>query len=139
MDYKFMPRKLDDEQLDKEVLHFLSKCVGKEHALDRWLLVVNIYGVMVPLAERNDDNPLDREIRYAVARLREQGHLICDLGNGKGRYMAANEAEFWEMYAYYAKPIQKRAETLKAMKKAAAQKWPNMLQPSLFNFEEEIA
>ena len=90
---------------------------------------------MLPVYQ-NDDNFYDREIRYSVGRLRTEGHLICDLGDGAGRWMAANEKEFWEFYSYYVKPIKSRAETIRAMKKAAEQKWPNLMQPSLFDMAE---
>jgi hypothetical protein len=84
---------------------------------------------------RNDDNIHDREIRLSIGRLRAEGHLICDLGDGNGRYIAANETEFWEMYSRYLKPIKKQSDTLRAMKKSAARQWPNILQMSLFELE----
>lgn len=125
-------QKFTDEQLDKFLLYVLGQHIGKETAIDRWTLVETVFGEHVPAFLRNDDHPQDRDIRYSVSRLRKQGHLICDLGNGDGRYIAANEAEFWELYTYYVKPIKARAEVARAMKRAAEQKWPNVLQPSLF-------
>lgn len=125
-------QKFTDEQLDKFLLYVLGQHIGKEKAVERWTLVETVFGEHVPAPFRNDDHPQDRDIRYAVSRLRKQGHLICDLGNGVGRYIAANEAEFWELYNYYIKPIKARAEVARAMKRAAEQRWPNVLQPSLF-------
>lgn len=127
--------KITDEQLERELIFILNQHVGKGNAINRWELVAKLFEP-VPLYLQNDDNIQDREIRYAVSRLRAQGHLICDLGNGNGRYLAANEAEFWELYTYYLKPIQSRSAVLRAMKKAAQAKWPNVLQPSLFSFDE---
>ena len=124
------------EQLDREVYYLLRYHEGKENAIGRWIMVEKIYGEPVPDQFQNDDNPHDREIRFSVGRLRAQGHLICDLGDGHGRYMAANEQEFWELYNYYLKPIRSRSAVLCAMKKAAAHKWPNVLQMSLFNLDE---
>lgn len=124
---------VSETQLDRDVLYVLQFHVGKGNAIERWDLVERITGEFVPEAFRNDDNPDDRKIRMAVSRLRAEGHLICDLGNGNGRYIAANEKEFWELYNYYVKPIKVRAEIARAMKQAAARKWPNLNQPSLFD------
>jgi len=124
---------LTDEELDRNVLYWLREHVGKANAVDRWDLVAYVFRTdPVPMELRNDDNIQDREIRYAVGRLRAEGHLICDLGDGNGRWMAANEKEFWEFYGYYVKPIKSRAEVARALKDAAQRRWPNLLQPSLF-------
>lgn len=127
---------MDDDELDRSVLYHLGFHVGKERAVNRWELVEKVYGSPVPWEQRNDDNAQDREIRMSVNRLRAQGHLICDLGNGHGRWIAANEAEFWEFYSYYVKPIKSRADIARALKAAARQAWPNLLQPSLFDYAE---
>ena len=126
-----MPR--TDEQIDREVLYILLAHQGKDNRIDRWDLVEKVFGVPVPADLQNDDNILDRTIRYSVGRLRAAGHLICDLGDGSGRWVAASETEFWEFYSYYVKPIKARADVAKAMKKAAADKWPDLMQPSLFD------
>jgi len=122
--------------LDRNVLHILLQHQGKANAVGRWSLVAQVFGADVPMEMRNDDNLQDRDIRYTVGRLREAGHLICDLGDGAGRWLAANEQEFWEFYSYYVKPIKARAGVIRAMKKAAADRWPNLLQPSLFDLAE---
>jgi len=129
-------QKMNDAELDNKLREILRWHVGKERAITRWQLVRDVFGVDVPQHLQNDDNKEDRFIREAVSRLRRNGLLICDLGNGAGRYIAANEAEFWELYQYYAKPLKVRAETLRAMKRSAGQQWPNVLQPSLFAFDE---
>lgn len=126
---------LTDEQLDSEVLYVLGWHVGQNNAIDRWDLVEKVFGQPVPMELRNDDNLQDRDIRYSVGRLRIKGHLICDLGDGNGRWLAENEAEFWKFYSYYVKPIQARAEIARAMKDAAMRQWPNLLQPNLFDLE----
>jgi hypothetical protein len=127
---------MTNEELDRTVLFFLGQHVGEGNAINRWELVEKVFGIHMPEHERNDDNPLDREVRYAVGRLRKKGHLIGDLGNGNGRYIISSESEFWKFYAYYVRPIKERAETAKAMKRAAQQKFPNLLQPSLFDAAE---
>lgn len=100
-----------NEDLDKMVLYFLSRHVGENNKIERWALVERVFGSPVPLAMRTNDNKQDRDIRESVRRLRNQGHLICDMGDGDGRWIA---------------------QTARAMKRAAAQKFPNLLQPSLF-------
>lgn len=129
------PRISTDEELDSELLYILNQHVGKANAIKRWDLVAKIFG---PVAAhlQNDGNVDDRRIREAVNRLRSRAHLICDLGNAQGRYLANNEAEFWEFYASYLKPLKARSEILRVMKKAAQEKWPNLLQPSLFSIDE---
>jgi hypothetical protein len=129
-------QKFSEADLDKYLLYVLNSHVGKEKAVERWDLVETVFGEHVPAPLRNDDHPQDRDIRYAIGRLRKQGHLICDLGDGNGRYLAATEAEFWELYNYYVKPIKARAEVARAMRKAAIHRWPNALQYSMFNTDE---
>lgn len=128
-----MAKNMTDEKLDELVKYFLSRHVGKENRIERWDLVEKVFGVRVPEFERNDGHSLDRDIRNSVSRLRVQGHLICDLGDGQGRWLAANDAEFWEFYSYYVAPIKARGEVAKAMKRAAREQFPNLLQPSLFD------
>lgn len=130
-------RKFSDDELDGEILKIMKWHVGKDAAITRWQLVREVFGLEVPAHLQNDDNKEDRAIRLSVSRLRSGGHLICDLGNGSGRYLAANEGEFWELYNYYAKPLIARAQILRKMKNAAEMRWPNVMQPSLFaNFDE---
>lgn len=124
-----------NEQLDRDLLHILLAHQGKAQRIDRWDLVEQVFDVIVPEIERNDGNPLDREIRYAVQRLRKDGHLICDMGDGGGRWMANTEQEFWEFYSYYISPIRTRREIAEALKSAAKKRWPNLEQPSLFEME----
>lgn len=127
---------MTNEELDRTVLHILLRHQGKANRIDRWELVEQVYGGPVLPEYQNDDNFYDREIRYSVGRLRAEGHLICDLGDGAGRWMASTEAEFWEFYSYYVKPIKSRADVARALKKAALKKFPNLMQPSLFDYAE---
>lgn len=127
---------MTEEQLDREVLYILQQHQGKENRIDRWDLVERVFGGPVEPVFRNDDNLYDRDIRYAVGRLRAAGHLICDLGDGAGRWMAATEKEFWEFYSYYIKPIKSRADVARALKKSAAKRWPNLMQPSLLDLAD---
>ncbi len=127
---------MTNEELDRTVLHILLLHQGKPNRVGRWELVEQVFGGPVLPAFQNDDNLYDRDVRYAVGRLRAAGHLICDLGDGAGRWMAANEKEFWEFYGYFVKPIKSKADVARALKKSAQQKWPNLMQPSLFDAAE---
>lgn len=129
---------MTNEELDRFVLHILLRHAGKENRIGRWELVQQVFNGTVLAEFQNDDNPYDREIRYSVGRLRSEGHLICDLGDGAGRWMASSEQEFWEFYSYYVKPIKARASVAREMKKAAMKRFPNLLQPSLFTVIETV-
>lgn len=127
-----------DEELDRHVLYFLQKpTVTAESRLDRWLLVEQVFGERVPEHERDDKHSLDREIRDSVKRLRRAGHLICDMGDGSGRWIAKSREEFWKFYGYFIKPITDQARTARAMKKSAERLFPDLLQPSLFGGARE--
>jgi hypothetical protein len=122
-------------ELDRKVLHILLRHQGKANRIGRWELVDQVFGESVPADQQNDGHLWDREIRYSVGRLRAEGHLICDLGDGTGRWMASRPEEFWEFYNFYVKPIKTRAELIRSMKKAANEKWPDLNQPSLFDLK----
>lgn len=127
---------MTNDELDREVLFILLRHQGKENRVDRWELVERVFGEPVEPLLRNDNNLYDRDIRYAVGRLRAAGHLICDLGDGAGRWMAATEKEFWEFYGYFIKPIKSRSDVARALKEAARKRWPNLMQPSLFDLAD---
>lgn len=126
---------ITNDQLDQRVLFELSFHSGESNAIDRWTLVEKVYKTHVPEFERNDGNLLDRDIRYSVSRLRKQGKLIGDRGNGAGRYMIRTEDEFWKWYGYYVKPMAERRQIAEAMKDAAREQFPSLLQPGLFGAE----
>lgn len=135
-----MKNTFTDEKLDKKVLYFLDKpSVHFDNRLDRWETVYLVFGERVPEGMRNDDHPLDRAVRDSVSRLRMAGHLICDMGDGKGRWIAKTEEEFWKFYARFVKPISSTARTARAMKDSAKVKFPNLNQPSLFGAPAPVA
>lgn len=131
-----MIKNMTDEQLDNALLYILRQHIGKESAVDRWDMVEIIFGEHVPEPFRNDKNDQDRQIRYAVSRLRIAGHFICDMGDGDGRYLAKDEKEFWAFYSFFISPIKTRVTAAKSMLKAAVKKWPNALQFSMFEESE---
>jgi hypothetical protein len=122
-----------NEELDRNVLFEIRFHRGESNAVDRWELVEKVFMTHVPEHERNDQNTFDRQIRESVERLRERGHLIGDMRKGAGRYMIETEQEFWRFYNIYVKPLKKGWNTAHAMREAAREQFPNLLQPSLFD------
>jgi hypothetical protein len=123
-------RRFTDDQLEKEVLVLLRQHNGKQNAIGRWELVAKIYGPEACFPE-DDNNFADRKIREAVASLRRQGVLICDMGDGKGRYLAQTLEEYQSFRQYYGSGAFEKLTTIREMDKAAESVWPNVLQPRL--------
>ncbi len=122
--------KLADLELDTELRRILTEHCGHQSAIERWTLVSRIFGADAA-HPRNDDNFADRRIRESVARLRGTGMLICDLGDGHGRYLATTADEYRAFRSRYGSAAFQVMETLRAMDQAANQKFPNSLQPAL--------
>ena len=126
-----MPKIFDTEsQLDREVLFIIRMHKGQDNAIRRWDLCVKVYGEDTVL-EQNDRNTYDRTLRRSIERLRRQGYLIANLGSGDGYFLVTTREEyqsFRNVYGAHAFPIM---ETIREMDKAAAQEYPNPLQPSL--------
>jgi hypothetical protein len=55
------------------------------------------------------------------------------MGDGKGRFIASTEEEYRAFRSSYLKPLVSRAQVVHAMDKHAVEKWPNVLQPALFD------
>jgi hypothetical protein len=119
-----------DEQLDVEVLQQLKQHYGQTHAIGRWELVEKIFG-SIPLIDRTNDNVCDRQVREAVERLRKSGVLICDMGDGSGRFLATTVQEYQAFRNRYGGRAFAIIETLREMDKAAAKQWSNPMQPNL--------
>ena len=122
--------RLDNEQLDAEVLFQLKQHRGKHLPIGRWELVAKIYGPVAP-QEQNDGNLYDRAIRESVMRLRRRGVLICDMGDGTGRFLAETVDEYQAFRLKYGSRAFEVMETLREMDKAAEQEFPNSKQPRL--------
>lgn len=121
---------LTDDQLDANVLYFLKKHRGKANPIGRWELVAKIYGPEAALPE-DDSNRADREIRESVKRLRRAGVLICDMGDGRGRFLADNKAEYDAFRTYFGAAAFEKMETLRAMDDAVVCEFPDEQQPRL--------
>ena len=125
-----MPKLYTDEALDGEVLFIIRQHQGKQNAIGRWELVERLFG-RGACEPRNDDNSADRDIRYSVARLRKRGVLICDMGDGAGRYIASTVEEYQAFRLRYGSRAFEVMEILREMDKAAEREWPNPLQQRL--------
>jgi hypothetical protein len=126
---------LSDDELDKKLERIFVWHQGKEKAIKRWDLVVEVFGPNSDLP-RNDTNTYDRQVRDAVERLRNHGWLILNLNDGRGRWLCASEQEYWEFRSVFVKQVKSIAASIRAMDKTAALKYPNLLQPSLFDLDE---
>jgi hypothetical protein len=124
--------KYTDEQLDREVLFLLKQHLGQKNPIGRWEIVARLFGPEA-CAPRNDDNLADRQVRESVARLRKAGVLVCDMGDGAGRFLAQSLEEYQAFRLKYGSRAYEVLETLREMDKAAGQLWPNVLQPALFD------
>ena len=124
-----------DEELDEKLMRLFVSHRGSDQAVKRWDLVVAIFGAGSD-HPRNDTNLQDRMIRRAVERLRSHGWLILDMNDGRGRFLCADQEEYWQFRSRYLKPLRARAETIRKMDKAAQESFPNLLQPSLFDMSE---
>ena len=124
-----------DDELDERLKRLFVLHQGKENAVKRWILVTSVYGAGADMPQ-NDGNLQDRQIRYSVERLRSHGWLILDLGDGRGRYLCNSEEEYWEFRRSYLKPLRARAKVIRAMDKGAQLKYPDLMQPALFDLDE---
>ena len=75
-----------------------------------------------------------RSVREAIKELRRAGHLICSTpGTAGGDYLAIDAAEFDEFAGQeFEAKIADMAETLKAMRQAAKEKFGQGVQRRLF-------
>jgi len=129
-----MPIQMNDEELDEKLTKLFALHQGKVNAIKRWDLVVKVFGAGADIP-RTDANSQDRQIRDSVERLRNHGVLILNLNDGRGRYLAANEAEYLEFRNVYVKQVRSIAAVLRTMDKQAERVYPNLLQPALFDLD----
>ena len=125
---------MTDEQLDEILKKLFQLHQGKTNAIKRWDLVVKVFGEGSDIP-RTDANGYDRQIRDSVERLRNHGVLILNLNDGRGRYLAANEAEYLEFRNVYVKQVKSIAAVLRTMDKQAVRVYPSILQPALFDLD----
>lgn len=113
------------EELDGEVLFVMNQHMGEDNAILRWDLVVRIFGMDAVTDEtRNDSNPFDRAVRNSLERLRKQeGHLICNRGNGSGYYTARSREEYKQFKQYFLGANYEKFITVAKMDEKADEKW----------------
>ena len=126
-----MPPK-NEQELDRSVLYYLRMHKGQQNAITRWDLCMQVFEIRhISAVDRADGNSLDRQVRKSIERLRRNGHLICNLGNGDGYFVATSPEEYQAFRALYVSHAIPIIETAREMDKGAAELWPNPLQPSL--------
>jgi hypothetical protein len=121
---------MHSDDIDERVQTAMKFHLGQKNAVGRWDLVIHIFGLGADLP-RTDQNRADRAIRKSVERLRSNGLIICNLGDGSGWFLPASAEEyrsFRAMYGSHAFPI---LDNIKAMDRTAQDTWPNPLQPGL--------
>lgn len=113
------------EDLDGEVLFVMNQHMGEQNAILRWDLVVRIFGLDAVTEEtKNDLNQFDRAVRNSLERLRKQeGHHICNRGNGAGYYMASTREEYKQFKEYFLGANYEKFITIARMDKKADEKW----------------
>lgn len=120
-----------EEQLDRKLKEIFAERQGRERAIPRWDLVVQVFGAGSD-HPRTDANTSDRQIRDAVERLRAHGWMVLNMSDGRGRFLSSCEEEYLSWRDRYMKQLKSIAATIRAMDKAAKVKYPNLFQPSLF-------
>lgn len=133
-----IPSQLTDHDVEEKLKRILAAHVGRARAIPRWELVVECFGPGADIP-RTDDNPYDRTVREGVERLRiDHGWFVLDMNDGRGRFLAESADEYWAFRKSYLKPLQARAKVVRAMDGHAKQKWPNLMQPSLFDIPDHL-
>jgi hypothetical protein len=129
---------LDDAQLDSEVAWVLGMHKGKDNAIPRWRLVAQIFGEDAATEDmQNDDNPYDRQVRDSIERFRAKGMHYCNLGGGRGYFIASNREEYEEFKKYYGGAALRKLQIMSVMDESADERWGRVprktshLQPSL--------
>ena len=92
---------ISKDELDHYTLYILFNYVGEPNGIFRRDLVERVFDVNLRDDELTDANPFDRQVRQSIERLRHQGHIICNTGNGMGYYMAATLEEYQAFRASY--------------------------------------
>lgn len=113
----------------KDALNFHR---GRLRAIKRWDLVRLIFGdeAVTPDSE-NDDNPFDRKVRDAIETLRIEERLhICNMGDGKGYFLAATREEWEAFKEYYLGPQKKKYLTVKVLDERADEYWGKQAKPA---------
>lgn len=123
-------QRFSDEELDREVLYVLKQHTGKHNPVGRWELVSKIFGAASAI-QQNDENPADRVIRESIARQRKNGLLVCNVGDGRGSYLASTLEEYTEFRQYYGAAAFDKINTIHSMDNSAKEQFPDMLQPRL--------
>lgn len=122
---------LTTEEINRVVAYYVSQHRGEANAILRRDLVVHVFGEAA-LFNEAEFAKFDRRVRKSVERLRNDGQIICNMGNGEGYYEAETQAEYLAFRAVYGSHAFPILATIKQMDAAAEKRWAGVLQPSLF-------
>ena len=120
---------LDVQVAVKDALNFHR---GRRNALLRWDLVRMVFGEDAVTPEtQNDENPFDRKVRDAIEQLRFREKLhICNMGDGKGYFIAATREEWEAFREYYLGPQKKKFQTVSVLDAKADEYWGKQQKPA---------
>jgi hypothetical protein len=123
-----MERKDLPQYFVEDVKRILEKHVGLDNAIKRSEILAH-FRRSIPRYQRISD----RQIRDAIGILRDEGVLICSLGNDSdGYFIAARAEEYLEFRPLYAAHMQTMILRLRRMDAEASKRWgARSLQPSL--------
>lgn len=117
---------VSEKALDDEVLFLLYQHIGRVNAVDRWTLVRKVYGDEAAMSKEDetDGNTFDRNVRDSIERWRPQGHFICNMGDGKGYFIAKDRKEYEDWKKYYLGPSFPKFQTInKVLDPKADERW----------------
>jgi hypothetical protein len=111
--------------LDRAVLRVIGFHRGRAKAIGRFPLLAEV--------KRMGFDATERQLRLTIHELRRAGHLICSApGESGGYYLAASKDEFDKFIEVeYTAKIADMAETVSAMKQAAAAEFGQATQLGL--------
>ncbi len=113
-----------DSDLDGYVKYVLGMHEGEDCGIDRWDLVVKVFGEDAAiLPTQNDDNTYDRQVRNSVERLRARGVFICNRGNSAGYYLAKTREEYEAWKKYYLGAALRKLQVISTMDDQADLRW----------------
>ena len=119
---------MTDPELDRALAFILHQHNGRANAITREELLRRVHGEIVQHV--TDDNAQDRKIREGIERLRNAGHLVCNMGGGY--FIAATPQEWQAFRALYGSGAFSILRTIGNLDRAAAERWPDPLQERMF-------
>lgn len=116
-----------NEAFRRELIFVLYQHKGRANAIDRWALVRRLFGdgAVPSKAEETDGNAYDRRLRNEIESLRKPPfiHLICNMGDGSGYFIASDREEYEKWKKFYLGPTYEKWIAVNAMDTIADHRW----------------